>query len=200
MNLWDTPVGFDEPLAALSACHRRIEKQMATLVRLQSHVAKNGFDDDARRAVSAILRYFIEALPHHHAVEETDLFPKVLRAAEASADRAWAFDMVSHLLVDHRDMALYWARVRASLEALQAGEKTELDLEACEDFVRIYSSHIAREDGELLPFAARLLSKEDLHALGCAMARRRGLASPAFDSDDSLKRREVKPGSSPISG
>lgn len=186
MNLWDTPAGFDEPLAALSACHRRIEKQMATLVRLQQHVANNGFDDDARIAAAGILRYFIEAAPHHHADEETDLCPKVLRAAEASADRAWAFDLVSHLLVDHRNMELAWARVRTALEALQAGETAELDSETCENLVRIYSSHIAREDNELFPLAARLLSKEDLEALGRAMAMRRGLPPPAFDPAQAL--------------
>ena len=183
MNLWDTPAGFDEPLAALSACHRRIEKQMATLARLQKHLAKSGFDDEARIAATAILRYFQDAAPHHHADEEADLFPKVLRAAEATEDRARAFDLVSHLLVDHRDMEAAWARVRVALEALQSGDKTTLDGQICKDFSRNYSSHIAREDGELFPLAARLLSKADLELLGNAMATRRGLPPPVFDPD-----------------
>ena len=127
MNLWDTPAGFDQPLAALSACHRRIEKQMATLTRLQKHVARSGFDDEARIAAAAILRYFIDAAPHHHADEEQDLFPKVLRAAEALSDRACAFDLVAHLLVDHRDMEEIWSQVREALEGLQSGEKACLD-------------------------------------------------------------------------
>jgi hemerythrin-like domain-containing protein len=183
MNLWDTPAGFDEPLAALSACHRRIEKQMATLLRLQKHVGKSGFDEDARIATAAILRYFQDAAPHHHADEEVDLFPKVLRAAEASADRARAFDLVSHLLVDHRDMEAAWAGVRKALEGLQSGKKSTLDSQLCKDFSRNYSSHIAREDNELFPLAARLLSKPELQSLGTAMALRRGLPPPVFDRD-----------------
>lgn len=181
MNLWDTPAGFDEPLAALSACHRRIEKQMATLARLQKHVARSGFDDDARIAAAAILRYFVDAAPHHHADEEEDLFPKVLRAAEASADRARAFDLVSHLLVDHRDMEAVWAQVRAALESLQSGEKTGLDNQLCAEYARNYSGHIEREEKQLFPLAARLLSRADLESLGNAMASRRGLPPPLFD-------------------
>lgn len=181
MNLWDTPAGFDEPLAALSACHRRIEKQMSTLTRLQAHIGRSGFDDDARVAAAAILRYFITAAPHHHADEEVDLFPKLLRTAEAISDRARAFELVSHLLVDHREMEALWALVREALEGLQSGEKTGLDSLLCKDFVRIYSNHIETEDNELFPLAARLFSKADLETLGIAMARRRGLPPPVFD-------------------
>ena len=180
MNLRETPAGFDKPLAALSSCHRRIEKQMATLARLQKHVANCGFDHEARTAAAGILRYFIEAVPYHHADEEADLFPKVLRAAEASADRACAFELVAHLLVDHRNMEEVWEKLRKALLALESGEKTELDSQLCEDFARIHSSHIEREDRQLFPLAGRLLGKADLVSLGNAMAQRRGLPPPEF--------------------
>lgn len=182
MNLWDTPAGFDQPLAALSACHRRIENQMATLIRLQKHVARSGFDNDARIAAVGILRYFVQAAPHHHADEENDLFPRVLRAAEASADRAQAFELVSHLLVEHRDMEAIWEMLHHALQGLQSGEKTQLDGQLCKEFTRIYSSHMEREDKLLFPLAARLLSQRELQSLGNAMAHRRGLPPPAFSA------------------
>ena len=178
MNLWDTPAGFDEPLAALSACHRRIEKQMETLARLQKHVASCGFDNDARIATAAILRYFIEAAPNHHADEDIDLFPKILRAAEASLDRARAYELIAHLLVDHRNMDAAWEQLREALRALVSGEKTDLDSQICKEFALVYSSHIEREDQQLFPLAARLLDKADLVSLGNAMAQRRGLPPP----------------------
>lgn len=180
MNLWDAPAGFDQSLAALSACHRRIEKQMATLTRLQKHVARNGFDNDARSATVGILRYFVQAAPLHHADEENDLFPKILRAAEASADRAQAFELVSHLLVEHRDMEAIWEKLHEALRGLQSGEKTQLDGPLCKEFTRIYSRHMAREDKLLFPLAARLLNQPELEALGNAMAHRRGLPPPHF--------------------
>ena len=33
---------FDDPLGMLSACHRRIERQLATLARLQRHLPEHG--------------------------------------------------------------------------------------------------------------------------------------------------------------
>ena len=180
MELWDTPAGFDEPLAALAACHRRIEKQMNTLARLQKHIGRFGFDKDAQTATDAILRYFIEAAPNHHADEEIDLFPRVLRAAEALADRSKSFELLSHLLVEHRDMETVWGTVRDALEGLQAGRLTTLDAQLCKEFSRIYATHIDREESQLFPLAARLLQKADVIALGTAMAQRRGLPPPVF--------------------
>ncbi|MEO8104511.1 MAG: hemerythrin domain-containing protein [Betaproteobacteria bacterium] len=178
MELWDTPAGFDEPLAALSACHRRIEKQLATLTRLQKHLALHVCDHDALTAAAGILRYFREAAPNHHADEETDLFPRVLRAAQATADHARAFELVSRLLVEHRDMERHWDRVREGLEALKQDEIGSLELDLCRDFARAYASHIEREDKLLLPLAGRVLATEALQAVGNAMARRRGLPTP----------------------
>jgi len=182
MNLWDPPAEFVEPLVALSACHRRIEKQIAALARLQKHVAHSGFDHEARDTAAAILAYFIDATPRHYA-DEQDLFPMVLRAAEASADRALAFDMVAHLLVEQGETESNWVRLREALECLQTGEKSEIDSQLCKDFTSNYLSHIDREDKQLFPLAARLLSKADLDALGCAMAKRRGLPPPVFIPD-----------------
>lgn len=180
MNLWDTPAGFDEPLAALSGCHRRIEKQIGTLTRLQKHLAKSGFDDEARTAAAAILKYFIEGAPKHHEDEEIDLFPRVLRAAEASSDRASAFDLVAHLMVEHRDMEEVWERVHVALDALMAGGEPAIDAQLVRDFSRIYSDHIFREEKQLFPLAEKLLKREDWVALGTAMATRRGLPAPLF--------------------
>ena len=41
---------FDEPLEMLSACHERIEAQLATLERLCEHLAAQGNDTEARSA------------------------------------------------------------------------------------------------------------------------------------------------------
>jgi hemerythrin-like domain-containing protein len=178
MELWNTPAGFDEPLAALSACHRRIEKQLATLARLQKHLTRNVCDEESITAAAGILRYFLDAAPNHHADEESDLFPRLLRAAQATTDHALAYELVSRLLVEHRDMELIWARVREELEKLKPGEIGVLDLELCKNFARDYASHIDREDNQLLPLANRVLTSKELEALGNAMAKRRGLDLP----------------------
>ncbi|MBL0123950.1 MAG: hemerythrin domain-containing protein [Betaproteobacteria bacterium] len=178
MELRNTPAGFDEPLAALFACHRRIEKQLATLSQLQKHLTRHVCDEEAISTATGILRYFLEAAANHHADEESDLFPRLLRAAQATADHALAYELVSHLLVEHRDMELRWSRVREELEKLKPGEIGSLDLELCKEFTRDYASHIDREDNQLLPLAKRVLTPKELEALGNAMAKRRGLDLP----------------------
>ena len=70
--------GFDDPLGMLAACHRRIERELATLERLQRHLPEHGCDDDARAAAGAILKYFDGAAPNHDADEEQSLFPRLL--------------------------------------------------------------------------------------------------------------------------
>ena len=175
MELWNTPAEFDEPLEALSACHRRIEKQLATLSQLQKHLTRHVCDDEAITAASAILRCFLETAPNHHADEETDLFPRLLRAAQATADHALAFELVSRLLMEHREMELRWNRVRKELEQLKPGEIGKLDFALCKDLTREYASHIDREDNHLLPLAKRVLTAKEIEALGNAMAARRGL-------------------------
>ena len=185
MEIWNTPAGFDEPLAALSACHRRIEKQLATLSRLQKYLTEHICDNDAIAAAAGILRYFIEAAPHHHGDEESDLFPRVLRAAHATSDHAQAFELVSRLLVEHREMETLWGCVRDKLEELKLGEIGSVDAILCGNFIREYACHIEREDGQLLPLAARVLNADELEALGNAMAWRRGLPLP-FPVDEPI--------------
>jgi hemerythrin-like domain-containing protein len=41
-------------------------------------------------------------------------------------------------------------------------------------FIALYERHIAREEAELLPMAARLLSDAELDRIGLAMRARRG--------------------------
>ena len=47
--------------------------------------------------------------------------------------------------------------------------------QAVEALVGLYERHIAREETELLPMAARLLSDDDLDRVGRAMRERRGI-------------------------
>ena len=81
-----TAPGFDDPLGMLSACHGRIERQLATLERLQRHLPEHGCDVDARAAARGILRYFDTAAPNHHADEEASVFPRLRNAVPGHAE------------------------------------------------------------------------------------------------------------------
>ncbi len=46
-------------------------------------------------------------------------------------------------------------------------------------FVQPYERHVVREEAELLPMAARLLSEAELDRIGLAMRSRRGVTEPS---------------------
>lgn len=178
IDLGSTPApGFEVPLEMLSACHGRIEAQCALLRRLVTHMGTNGADDEARGAAQAVMRYFDTAAQHHHADEEVDLFPALLRAAPQRGAMASTTELVALLRTQHRELEALWRQLRAGLQRVAAGEAVALDA-AVEPLIELYAAHIEREEGELLPLARTLLEAAELDPIGAAMRARRGVAMP----------------------
>lgn len=158
----------------LSACHGRIETQCATLRRLVPHLLVHGVDEEARAAATRIIHYFDTSALHHHADEEDDLFPALIESM-AGSDAICLRDMIDGLTADHRALAACWRHLRAILERIAAGERVPLLFDDVEALAVRYERHIEREEKELLPMAARLLSDDDLARIGRAMRARRGI-------------------------
>ena len=108
---------LDEPLEMLEACHQRIEQQLNTLERLRAYLPEHGADETARRAAQGVLRYFRLAGPNHHADEEQDLFPALLRRATGN-DAKTLVGLIDILLVEHAQMADALAVVLSQLEPI----------------------------------------------------------------------------------
>ena len=121
----------------LVACHRRIERELATLDRLQRHLPEHGCDDDARAAARAILKYFDSAAPNHHADEEASLFPRL---------QAHAGPLIDELEHDHDALAASWRRLRPLLAGIVAGARANLSPKQVDDICATYASHIVREE------------------------------------------------------
>jgi len=168
-------VGFEAPLEMFAACHVLIGQQCATLQRLVPHVAGQGADGPARSAAAGVMRYFDTAAVQHHADEEADLFPALLEAM-AGSDAVCLRELTMGLAAEHRQLESRWRQVRGTLAQVAAGAATPLDADAIDALVGLYRRHIAREERELLPMAARLLSDELLDRVGRAMRERRGIA------------------------
>lgn len=166
--------GLEVPLEMLAACHHRIESQCATLQRLVAHVAGHGSDAEARAAAAAVLRYFDTAAVDHHADEEVDLFPALIDSM-AGSDATCIRDMIESLKRDHRALESQWRRLRPALLKIAAGDPQPLLADDVMPLVVLYGQHTAREDAELLPMAARLLSDSALEDVGRAMRHRRGI-------------------------
>lgn len=158
----------------LAACHGRIEHQCETLRRLLAHLPAHGADAQARDAARAVMRYFDTAARDHHADEEQDLFPALLESM-AGSEATCIRDLTQALCVEHRELEQRWHALRGALERVAQGEVATLDAPLVESLAGTYARHIAREDGELLPMAERLLSDAALQAIGRAMRERRGI-------------------------
>jgi hemerythrin-like domain-containing protein len=162
--------GLDEPLEILAACHGRIEQQLQTLAKLLDHLPQHGADQQAQQAARAVLRYFDTAGRNHHADEEENLFPLLrLRAV----DKPHLESALASLLGEHQQMETLWQTLQQQLLALADGDAMALDKLTAENFSQLYRNHIARENVEILPLAARLLTAEDVQQLSRAMTARR---------------------------
>ena len=175
--------GFDQPLGLLSDCHRRIENFLAMLIRVleQSNQGATPLSDEQRRALEAALKYFEVAAPRHTQDEEESLFPRMRGSRDPSAARA--FERLDALEHDHREADVAHAAVdRLGRQWLGAGvlpapASREIG-ELLHKLRDLYARHIAVEDTELFPLAARLLDDKQLQQVGSEMAQRRGLQHP----------------------
>ena len=162
---------FDDPLEMLHACHGKILRQCDTLRKLAPHLASNGCDQQAQQAAQGILRYFDTAGKFHHQDEEEDVFP-ALRAADP--DKSQLESLLGRLLQEHIGMLAAWDALRPTLLQLSQGIQVPLAPAQTEDFIGRYTRHIAFEESELLPLAAKLLDARQQMNIGKHMAERRG--------------------------
>ena len=167
---------FDDPLEMLLACHGKILRQCDTLQKLSGHLKTHGSDAQARLAAHGILRYFDTAGQFHHQDEEENLFPALRATAGAESELLDA--LLQRLLKEHVEMLAAWDELRAVLLQIAEGMNVRLDERLAKRFIDAHTVHIAVENSELLPLAARLLTSEQLRQIGACMAARRGVGIP----------------------
>ena len=177
-QLFETPVGFDDPLEMLLGCHRRIERQLETLKRLRAHVAAKGVDAEASVAAQSLLRYFMKAALSHHEDEEHDLFPLLEKRIDDPGERKRFEAFRNGVESDHRAVETSWLRLRKPLEAIAEGFTRPLPEKDVKEFVAAYAHHILTEERALQEFFNRWLDDADRAALGRSMAARRSIAAP----------------------
>jgi hemerythrin-like domain-containing protein len=173
--LFDAPAGFDDPLEMLLGCHRRIEKQLDTLVRLREHLHGKSVDAQASIAARNVLRYFEGAAPNHHADEEQDLFPLLAARIDDAAEHQRFDAFRERIESDHRSVEAAWAKLRRPLEAIAEGLARALPEADVQAFVAAYNGHIALEEAAMREFFDRWLGDADRRTLGHAMAARRNV-------------------------
>ena len=165
---------FSNPLGLLSDCHRRIERFLGVLVQIAGRPAGSQLAEAERESLEKALAYFRNSAPKHTADEEESLFPRLRQTGSAEA----ALKCLAELEDDHqaaaRDHELVDALGRRwiGIGALTADDLRQLR-EALARLSNTYARHIATEDRELFPLAARVLPPDQLAQVGREMAERR---------------------------
>jgi len=171
---FDAPAGYDDPLALLLGCHRRIEKKLATLRALSAHLAAKGIDAEATTAAQGVLRYFSVAAAHHHADEEENLMPMLEQRIADPVERERFARLGERLRAEHREIERVWARLRKPLESVADGLQRAIPEGDVQAFDSLYARHIQAEESVFRSLTERWLTQRDFIALGRAMADRRG--------------------------
>lgn len=168
---------FRQPLELMSDCHRRVESFLGVLRRIGESMPPMTPGSDAATALATALRYFREAAPKHTADEEESLFPRM--RALPGPGVAKVLGRIQRLEEEHRLAAESHAAIERTGSRwladgrITAGEAEEFRFHV-DRLLGIYTAHIACEDQEVFPLAARLLSPADLGSIGREMAARRG--------------------------
>ena len=174
---WAQSADFDQPLEFLRACHIRVAAHSDLLQWLASHIKLHECDAEAQQAASFVLRYFDGAGRHHREDEDLELFPQ-LRAAARGQNAERVALLVAQLSAEHEALAGEWNGMRGHLELIAHGERVLLRELEVDRFCKLYRTHIALEEANLLPLAAMILDRERMAAIGRAMAARRGVKWP----------------------
>jgi len=160
---------FSDPLGVLRADYDQLLKHCEILEKLPPHIAENGVDDEARRAISRVVHHFTTSAVHHHQDKEQNLFPIVNRQSLKLAD------IIYRLKREHDELTSTWNRIQGDLKTPAALQDNKAFATQVEKFCSGYRQHIAYETRELLGIAQHILSQRQLEELGDAMARRRGV-------------------------
>lgn len=172
--LFDPAPDFDQPIAVLKHCHDKIRKQLKTLEKLSTHLPEFGANLDAKQGAIAILRYFNEAAPKHHADEEEDLMP-MLQNTATGEDAIRLRGLMPEILFEHRQMEALWESLARQLQQISSADSTDLSDDAVRQFIGLYTSHMEKEETHIAPMAKKLFSAAQMTQLGQAMRSRRGI-------------------------
>lgn len=167
------PVHIDTSLAGFSECHHDFVAQLHSALYLPELVEAA---IKARAMANDLLKMFGEGVTTHHAEEEDELFPAVLRAAEPGAEYEQVRAMVDQLVGEHRDMEARWAQLEPAVQAVARGETRAVDAALIQDMVQHFFAHAHFEEEHFLPLAQKILGRhgDSMAALGRALHERHG--------------------------
>ena len=167
----DTPTTASDlqaPLPAFSRCHSGIVSTLQNAAELPQLLAGAV---RARKMAADLVALFDDAVLQHHQAEEQELFPAVLRSAQAGEEAQQVRAMVDELTEEHRSIEHLWKELAPALRRAARGAECEFEPGQLAHLIRAYGAHAQFEEREFLPLAERILGRNDNHmaALGLSL-------------------------------
>jgi hemerythrin-like domain-containing protein len=167
-----------DPFALLTHCHKRIEGQLLGLEFAVELFQKKTFEDSqsAFILIDAALAHFAGPGVKHTEDEEISLFPRMREKGGNAGEEVFA--AMNELEAQHRTAK----ELEAEFENFIANLPRQNELEAkdleqmtklVEEITKLYRPHIKLEDTLVFPVGARILTEEDVQALGSEILARR---------------------------
>lgn len=168
---------MDEPLQTFPQCHAGILSQLEAMGELPTLAAAGA---RARAIAADSLSLFKHAVIDHHAEEESDLFPAVLRSAQPGKEHDFVQALVSQLTSEHRAIEDLWKRVEPAISATAKGKDADVNSAVVAELIRAYNAHACLEETQFLPLAETILGRNGNHmaALGMSLHARHAVIPP----------------------
>ena len=168
ISAFNTGVDTAAPLKTLYHSHEGIVAQLrelAELPRLLEQVQRS------RRIAASTVALFCGEVLAHHADEERELFPAVIRSAQAGEERKRVEFITQVLSAEHRILEQMWKSLEPSMRAAARGRAANMDPERVAHLVRKYNQHARFEEDQFLPLAQAILERDSNHlqAVGLAL-------------------------------
>lgn len=160
-----------QPLQNFSQCHVGITTQLDQLAQLPELLAAA---ERSRRIAQHLLNFFDDVVAEHHAQEEQELFPAVLRSAAAGDEQLQVQAMVERLTSEHRTVEEIWARIKPEVKHAATGKAAQVDAAQVMYLVQTYRAHAQFEEQAFLPLSQTILGRNSNHmaALGLSLHMR----------------------------
>lgn len=163
----EQPVDLDVPLAGFSQCHLGILSQLQAFEQLPALQAAAA---QACTVAHHTLDLFRFAVDGHHADEENELFPAVLRSAAPGEEAELVQAMVERLTAEHRHIESCWEKLAPAVTAVAHAQPGELDPVAVHDLVQRYTAHAQFEEQAFFPLAIAILTRNGNHRAALSLS------------------------------
>lgn len=156
------------PVDDFSQCHSGILTGLDAFSKLPELTIAA---EQSRMVALATLSMFEESVLAHHADEEGDLFPAVIRSSVPGEERERVQAMTERLTAEHRSVESLWKILKPAVKQAAGGSRSELPADAVASLVHAYRRHAAFEELEFLPLARQILGRNGNHvaALGLSL-------------------------------